>query len=412
MRKKVRKESDLTGDPRLLKLADLALTYSLRLPDIRRGRRRRMSDVLIAGEAVTAPLMLAAQEAILKRGHTVQLRPRLLGAQRNFYEHADARQLDHVSTSLISAFNNTDYIFAIRGSEDPLELKDADSYKMSRVAKTRKFLGDMRKDDPWILVPFPTKGAAKLARMSFNDYVNFLFKATLVGYKQMEEDQKPLADAFNNGREVILRTRGPEGQLYELKMGISHSYAINHPGRYNIPDGEVFTAPDIKGKRLTEGEVFVQDYPAIIRGKRVSGIYLRFERGKIVDFDAKEGREHLESIIKTDDGTRQLGEIAVATNNQIARYPFTEDILFDEKRGRTAHFAIGAAFDDSFTPYDPQSKRGIAGIERARKNGWINESAQHVDVITGLLSGDKKLGVYIDGRKVVKKGRIYTVEAA
>jgi len=394
---------DLKGDPRVYELADLALTYSsLELKNIRETGGER-KHIMLQGEAITSPVLLAAQKAILQRGHTAEIVVSLSGANKQFYDYSEGSQLDYVPTSLVSRVNNSDGFFFVLGSEDPLELKDCDSSKMAHLAKGRKFLYEMREGKPWILVPFPTDAAAELAHMSPEEYAKFLFEATNVNYGVMKQKQQRLTDAFNGGSEVAVRTRGPDGKLLELLMGIQGSYAVNHPGKYNIPDGEVFTAPNIV-EQLAQGEVYVQDFPAIIGGKRISGIYFKFDGGRVVDFNAKEGREHLESIVKTDAGSCRLGEIAVATNDNIAKYHFTENILFDEKRGGTFHFAIGLAFPDCFTLHDPKSKMGKAEIEAARAAGRINESATHTDVISGLVSEDPKLGIYIDGKKVVRVG--------
>jgi aminopeptidase len=392
-----------TSDPRLNELAGLALTHSsLELPNIREtgGERRH---IVLQGEAVTAPLLLAAQREILKRGHTCEYAVSLPGATKQFYDGSDGPQLSYVPTSLVARINNSYGFFSVLGSEQPLELKGCDSGKMMGLAKSRKFLADMREESPWILVPFPTKAAARLAHMTYQQYTDFLFKATNVDYGQMKENQSALADAINQGSEIVLRTLGPKGQVLELFIGIKGSYAVNHPGKYNIPCGEVFTAPNVKDQ-LAHGEVYVQDFPAIVRGKRIKGIYLKIESGQVVDFNAKVGKGHLEAIIKADEGSKRLGEIAIGTNDTIAQYHFTEDILFDEKRGGTFHFALGKAFPDCFTGHDPKSKAGRAEIEQAKLDGRVNESGVHVDVISGLVADDPRLGVFVDGKKVVKVG--------
>ena len=68
-----------------------------------------------------------------------------------------------------------------------------------------------------------------------------------------------------------------------------------------------FTSPDY---RKTEGIV----YSSLLLnhgGSLVDNFYIRFKEGRVVDFDAKTGKDVLASIIDTDDGAHYLGEVAL-----------------------------------------------------------------------------------------------------
>jgi aminopeptidase len=45
----------------------------------------------------------------------------------------------------------------------------------------------------------------------------------------------------------------------------------------------------------------------------VDGVRLRFEGGRIVAYDATQGREALGHLIEADEGARYLGEVALVT---------------------------------------------------------------------------------------------------
>jgi aminopeptidase len=49
-------------------------------------------------------------------------------------------------------------------------------------------------------------------------------------------------------------------------------------------------------------------------------------------------------MLETDVGARRLGEVAIGTNDQVAR--FTGATLFDEKLGGTCHLALGRGFSE------------------------------------------------------------------
>ena len=129
-----------------------------------------------------------------------------------------------------------------------------------------------------------------------------------------------------------------------------------------MPDGEFFTGPI---EDSVEGEVTFH-LPAMIGGREVSGVHLRFEAGKVVDASAERGEEFLIKLLDTDDGARRLGELGIGTNYGIDRG--TREVLLDEKIGGTVHMAVGASYPES---------------------GGVNESAVHTDLVCDLRLGGK-----------------------
>jgi aminopeptidase len=142
-----------------------------------------------------------------------------------------------------------------------------------------------------------------------------------------------------------------------------------------MPDGEIFTSPV---ETETEGEIRFS-FPAIFQGRGVEDVRLRFEGGRVVDAEAGNGNEFLQSLLDMDAGARILGEVAFGLNYEIDR--FTRDILFDEKIGGTMHFALGSSF---------------------KKLGGKNESGLHWDMICDLRADGE---VYADGELVWKAGQ-------
>ena len=72
----------------------------------------------------------------------------------------------------------------------------------------------------------------------------------------------------------------------DIKLGIAGRRFIPCVGDHNMPDGEFFTGPI---EDATEGEVSFH-LPAVIGGREVSGVRLRFEAGKVVDASAERGK--------------------------------------------------------------------------------------------------------------------------
>ncbi len=141
-----------------------------------------------------------------------------------------------------------------------------------------------------------------------------------------------------------------------------------------MPDGEFFTGPV---EDSVEGEVSFH-LPAVIGGREVSGVWLRFESGKVVDAKAERGEQFLIELLDTDEGARRLGELGIGTNYGIDRG--TRDVLLDEKIGGTVHLAVGASYPES---------------------GGTNDSAVHTDMVCDLRQGGR---IEVDGELLQADG--------
>ncbi len=163
---------------------------------------------------------------------------------------------------------------------------------------------------------------------------------------------------------------GPET---DLRVGIAGRSFVNCDGRYNMPDGEVFTGPV---EDSVEGHAFFS-YPAIYGGREVTGVRLWFEKGRVVKATAEKNQDFLLKTLDTDRGSRFVGEFAIGTNEGITRA--TREILFDEKINGSFHMALGAGYPET---------------------GSKNESAVHWDMVSDLRHGGRDTG----GRPVAVQG--------
>ena len=140
----------------------------------------------------------------------------------------------------------------------------------------------------------------------------------------------------------------------------------------NIPTEEVFTSPD----RLRVDGVVHATLPLVLSGQMVRDFWLRFEDGRVVDFDAVQGKEVLRHIVETDEGSCRLGEVALVSKNTPIRQSDTLffDTLYDENA--SCHLALGMGF--------PECLEGGASLSKddllAR---GVNQSSTHVDFMIG-----------------------------
>ena len=130
----------------------------------------------------------------------------------------------------------------------------------------------------------------------------------------------------------------------------------------NIPTEEVFTAPLKTG---ANGIVYAT-MPMVYMGELVDGFWLRFENGKVVEYDAKRGKGLLDHIFNNHEGAKYLGELALVPHtsplSQINKIWFESS--FDENV--SSHLALGYAY--------PHCSKGGEGL---------NQSSIHLDFMIG-----------------------------
>ena len=77
----------------------------------------------------------------------------------------------------------------------------------------------------------------------------------------------------------------------------------------NMPTEEIFTSPYRNG---TNGVVY-SSLPLNYNGNLIDEFKMEFKDGRIIDFDAKMGKEVLKEMLSIDEGSLYLGEIALVT---------------------------------------------------------------------------------------------------
>src|SRR6185312_7840612 len=112
----------------------------------------------------------------------------------------------------------------------------------------------------------------------------------------------------------------------------------------NIPSEEVFTTPH---KDRVSGFVS-STKPLSYQGTLIDRISVRFEGGRIIEADAASGKDVLNKVLETDEGSRRLGEVAlVPYSSPISKSGLLfYNTLFDENAA--SHIALGQAYSKCF----------------------------------------------------------------
>jgi aminopeptidase len=292
----------------------------------------------------------------------------------------------------------------VLGAEDPAAFMGLEPSQVQALAAADRPFSDLRLARPWVITLYPTPAAAGMEGMDFEEYTRFIVGASTTDPAPLRAAEEALKPLFDEGRRVEIVTEHPaEGRRLELVLGIEEGHGVMSYGLRNFPDGEVFTSPDA---HTVEGEIFV-DLPVNYGGHDIRGVYLRFEGGRIVEYSAQVGQEHLSAIVETDEGSHRLGEVALGMNpglDRVLKHP-----LFVEKVGGTLHIAIGASYEDCFVE-DPASEEGRRRIGELEHRGVLNRSAQHVDIVTDFRPGGAGRSVRIDGTRLVPRDGLWVVE--
>ncbi len=327
--------------------------------------------VMIKGEAVCWPLMAVLERKVIEAGGVPDVclvppnneRGRVWSAEMaraGSEEQVSAAPEWHEQRYL----NMTKYV-EILGSEDPGQFMGLTAEQSQALAAADRPFANIRLSKPWVITLFPTAASAEQEGMDFDTYRDFVVDASTTDPRPLLEAEKKLAPVIDDGQLVRIITEHPkDGRELVLEVDIAHGHAVMSYGLRNFPDGEIFTSPNAN---TTEGEIFV-DLPVNYGGNDIRGIYLRFEGGKIVEYAADEGHEHLAAIIETDEGSHRLGEVALGMNPGLDRV--LKNPLFVEKVGGTLHIAIGLSYEDCFTE-DPGSDEGKAKIAQLEESGVL-----------------------------------------
>ncbi len=362
-------------DPRIANLAKILVGYSTRVQE--------GDTVTIDGASPAEPLLQAIYEEVLKAGGLPVMQMSLEGQDSTYYEYASDAQLDWISPVSRWTSEEADVRISVGASTNPRELSGVPPERQQRRSKAtgdlmakvmeRSADGDFR----WVYTLFPTAAYAAEANMSRAEYEDFYFAACLAvdgdplrNWEKASEETQRLAEWMQDREEVHVTGDGTD-----IKLGIAGRKFVPSLGRHNMPDGEFFTGPI---EDSVEGEVTFH-LPAVLRGREVAGVRLRFEGGKVVEASAERGEEYLKGLLDTDPGARYLGELGIGTNYGIDRG--TREVLLDEKIGGTVHMALGRSYPET---------------------GGVNESAVHEDLVCDLRQGGK---VTVDGEELQVDGK-------
>ena len=354
-------------DPRYQDLAKQLVRYST---NVKKGEH-----ILLELTDTPESMAIALIREVRKKGGVPFVRLGSNRISREMYSDASNDQYESISRHLMEEMKDMDAYISIRGSHNITENADVPAKKMGLVMDHLRPVIDHRvRDTKWCVLRWPHPAMAQQAGMSTEAFEDFYFKVCLLDYKALLPSMKNLKKLMEATDKVHIKGPGTD-----LKFSIKDIPAVVCGGNYNIPDGEVFTAPV---KNSVEG-VISYNAPTIYRGIAFDSVKLQFKKGKIVKAEAGGGgTKELNKIFDSDKGARYIGEFALGFN-PVIKEPM-RDILFDEKIAGSFHFTPGQAYEEA-------------------DNG--NRSSVHWDLVN-IQRPDYGGGeIYFDGKLVRKDGK-------
>ncbi|MCJ7715782.1 MAG: aminopeptidase [Anaerolineales bacterium] len=363
------------SDPRIKKLADLLVNYSVK---VQPGQW-----VLLRSHIIAEPLANEVLRAVLEAGGLPTIILNSDDLTETFLRHSNDEQIKWINPIEKDLYNNIDVMIVLRAFGNTRYLGNIDPQKQQLQAQARQELMTTyltraaRGDLKWTLTNYPCPAYAQDADMSLSEYEEFVYGATYTDqddpvkeWERIHDEQQKVVDWLKGKKEVTLKSPN-----VDLTLSIEGRTFINSDGTKNMPSGEVFTGPV---ENSANGWV-EYTYPAIEKGKEVTGIRLEFKDGKVVNATAKKNEEFLLAMLDSDEGARYLGEFAIGTNYGIQK--FTKSILYDEKIGGSFHMALGAGFPET---------------------GSKNVSAIHWDMICDIREDSE---IHVDEELFYKDGK-------
>ncbi|MBR6487056.1 MAG: aminopeptidase, partial [Lachnospiraceae bacterium] len=288
------------------------------------------------------------------------------------FSYEDLRELaaSHAGPACVEDFGQEpflpekcDSVFALSEKQRKLSVEYAD--RAGRL--TNEFIPGDERSFTIIAYPRPCIGD------DFEEIFKETVKLNTLDYKKYEAMQQVIIDVLDKAS--LVRITGREGNETDITVSLNPLKDPEHETNFencvadvNIPLGEVFTTPKLKG---TGGLLHVKQ--VYLNELKYIDLRLGFKNGIITDYscgnfdDEKLNKKYIEDNLLFHHKTLPMGEFAIGTNTtayRMARRFNIErllPILIGEKTG--PHFAVGDtcySYEEDLESFNPDGKAIVA----------------------------------------------------
>lgn len=341
-------------DPRIQKLARQLVHHSCRV--------QPHENVMIGVEGCGLELARHIVHEVHETGAYPFVQIHDPETQRLLLMQTSPRHMELLKHKQLQWMERMDSYIDIRGTRNIYELQDVPASHTEMYAKNFQrplFLELVSRKVKWVILRYPNEAMAQAANMSTEGFEQFYFSVCTANYTKMEQASQALKRRMEQTDRV--RIIGPDT---DLSFSIKDMPVVSCFGRFNIPDGEIYTAPVIDS---VQG-VVTFNVPSMFHGILFENIRLEFEQGQIVSATSTQ-TEGLNRILNTDEGARYIGEFALGLNPHILS-PMN-DALFDEKIAGSFHLTPGQALHNADNGNRSSIHWDLVSIQRPEYGGGV-----------------------------------------
>lgn len=308
--------------------------------------------------------------------------------------------------------------FVMLASETPGVMSDINPDLLSELTiyayGTRNKFSELRDKAmvPWCIAAVPTESWAKEvfpdSQEPLNDLWNKIFEICHIDKENPTEIWERKIERLNNCCKILneysfktLKYQNDLGTDFTIDLPDNHIWESGKSkltsGKevlVNFPTEEVFTSPKLDS---ANGIVY-SSKPLAYQDNIINNFWIKFENGIAVEWEAEEGKEMLENIIKSCENADKLGEVALVEYDSSISQSQTVfyETLYDENA--SCHLALGTGFPECI-------ENGINMTKEELTNNGINTCTNHVDfmigtkdlTITGITHRGEEIVIFENG---------------
>ena len=295
---------------------------------------------------------------------------RCLTEQRSAYQDMKDLAATYAGPAVIETFGEHPFIPENKSTTP----KDSDKqrskrldYQAASTELTNEFIPGDQVSFTIIAFPVPEIG------QNFTDIFDATIRVNTLDQERYEQIQTTIIEALDSGESVTVT--GRNGNHTNITVALTPMTDPARQTRFencladvNIPLGEVFTSPKLKG---TNGILHVTK--SFLNGLKYENICLTFQDGVVTDYECsnydseEQNKKYIFENLLFQHKTLPMGEFAIGTNT--TAYAMGQQfgishllpILIEEKTG--PHFAIGDtcfSHEEELRTYNPDGKEMIA----------------------------------------------------
>lgn len=349
---------------------------------------------------------------------------RRLEVYRTAFENLKKQANGHAGPAVIETFG--DVPFSPETKEEALTLnekqKQLSVYNMSMTGQiTNQYIIGEERSFTIIAYPIPAIGE------KFEEIFAETVKINTLDYKLYQGIQQKMIDVLDEAEKVHITGKGENKtdlsvSIWPLADAAKETAFENCVADVNIPVGEVFTSPVLKG---TTGKLFVSQ--VYLNELKYLNLDIDFEDGVITNYncsnfeDEAACKKYIKDNVLNNHETLPMGEFAIGTNTTAYRMARVYDIadklpiLIAEKTG--PHFAVGDtcySHEEDVVAYNPDGKAIVArendfsrlrneDISKAYFNCHTDITIPYdeLDKITVIRKDGSTVDIIADGRFVL-----------